>query len=785
MPGSTHGYDVIDPTRLDPHLGTDEEFASLLDELDAHQMRLLIDIVPNHMATDPANTWWHQVLRLGPTCPDARLFDIDWSQHDGRVMVPTLGQPLADALAAGTMAIEQSDEATVLRLDGQRFPLDPATMCEPGPITAAEAMDLLDRQHYLPAYWRRAGDEGNYRRFFDIDGLVGVRVEDRSVFERTHARLLDLVADERVAGLRVDHIDGLSDPAGYVAWLNEAARADRSTSPVILVEKILATDETLPERWAVGGTTGYEFADLAGGLFIEAEAASFGPLALAAKRQVLAASFGASVSRLTTLARSALDHQSPGHDLSNASIGAALNELTVQLDVYRTYLDGGPPSADDRARLAAAGQRAAPNLTIEGQRALHHLVDGLLGDRPLWQPVALRWQQLSGAVMAKGVEDTATYRFDGLLGHAEVGSHPDRGTVTPAQFIAAMDRRQRGHPQSLNATSTHDSKRGEDVRARLYALTEWRVEWSEQVARWRAEHAEWLAAGGGLDAQIEHLIYQTLIAVWPVDRTGLPSATVLRVQDYAVKVVREAKRRSSWSDPDQDYEGLVVRFIAHLAGPSHPTFAPTALEWVARLGPSATTTSLALTVLKATCPGVPDVYQGTEVWTDSLTDPDNRRPVDFVRLEQLLDSLPGLDQTDHDLGQAIAQLLGQWSDGRLKLFVLRSLLHLRRSEPELMAHGAIVPLAVDGPRRDHLVAFARHHEGRWILCAVPRLMGRAASTAPFPLGAAAWARTWLELPADAPHRFVDVMTGQRHAVEGARLEVATVLGDLPLAVLLG
>jgi (1->4)-alpha-D-glucan 1-alpha-D-glucosylmutase len=789
-PGSTHGYDVVDPTRLDPALGTEEEFALLLGELAAHQMRLLLDIVPNHMSTDPANACWRDVLRLGQASTYAATFDVDWGRYAGRVMVPTLGRPLAETMDAPTpAAVDVGADGPVLKLAGQAFPLDPTTAPPPGPLSALETRALLARQHYLPAFWRRFGDEGNYRRFFDIDGLVGVRVEDPEVCARIHARILALMADERVAGLRVDHIDGLADPAGYLSWLSRAARADRTAAPVIVVEKILAAGERLPQGWAADGTSGYEFADLAGGLFVEAPAEAdpppFAVLALAAKREVLAASFGSPLDRLTRLATVALDHEHPGHDLSAASLRAATAELTVQLDVYRTYLGHGPPSAADRHRVQTAVGTGAPNLASEGQRALHAVVNGLLGDGPWWRTFAQRWQQLTGAVMAKGVEDTATYRFDGLLGHAEVGSHPDRRAVTAAEFTAAMVQRQQSEPQSLNTTSTHDSKRAEDVRARLYALTEWRSEWAEQVGAWRADQAAWLGSRGGLDPQIQHLVYQTLIALWPLGRSTLDVATVQRIQEYTIKVARESKLHSTWSDPDQPYEALLTAFVERLAAESAGTFGRAAMHWAERIGPSAATTSLGLAVLKITCPGVPDIYQGTEVWNDALTDPDNRRAIDFARLEGLLTQLPDTDGPPDSRAVDVAELLDQWPDGRLKLFVLHHLLLLRRSEAALLADGGMAAIAVEGPLSDHLLALARHHRGRWLLSVVPRLLRRSGCEAQFALGPTVWADTSLRVPPQAPRQFINVLTGATCHVNGSLIDVAEVLSALPVAVLLG
>jgi (1->4)-alpha-D-glucan 1-alpha-D-glucosylmutase len=787
VPGSTHGYDVIDPTRLDPALGTEEEFERLLVELSAHRMRLLVDIVPNHMATDPANAWWRDVLRLGQASPHAATFDIDWDVHGDRVMIPTLGQSLAETLAARPVTVKAGVDGPVLMLGGQDFPLDPSTAPAPGLLSTTDALTLLQRQHFLPTSWRRAGDEGNYRRFFDIDGLVGVRVEDREVCERTHAFVLDLVADERVAGLRVDHIDGLIDPAAYLSWLSGLVGANRARIPVLLVEKILANDESLPRDWAADGTTGYEFADLAGALFIEnlEHTPSFPALALSAKREILATSFGAPLDRLTGAGLAALDRGCPGHDLSTTSIRHAIAELTVHLDVYRTYMGFAPPSTDDSRRLEGAARRGAPSLSSEGRRALSAIVDGILGDETLWRRFAQHWQQLTGAVMAKGVEDTATYRFDGLLGHAEVGSKPDRRGITAGRFLAEMERRQHQGRDSLNATSTHDSKRSEDVRARLYALTEWQPEWTEQVAQWHTAHASWLEPESAITPQMEHLIYQTLIAEWPVDRGTLDGDSLQRIQDYTVKVAREAKTHSSWSDPDLDYERLLSAFVAHLADPAYSGFSQAAMTWSGRLGPPSATTSLSLIVLKTTCPGVPDIYQGTEVWTNALTDPDNRRPVDFKGLERHLTQLPDTGDPASRTTAAVAELLAHWPDGRLKLFVLRTLLHLRRQEPDLMTHGAVIPIEVQGPYADHLVAFARHHRGRWVVALVPRLLRRAGYEGTFALGPSRWADTSLHLPHQSPQRLFNVFTGAPIAARDSLLGVSDVLDALPVAVLLG
>jgi (1->4)-alpha-D-glucan 1-alpha-D-glucosylmutase len=442
-PGSTHGYDVIDPNRLDPALGSAAEFDALLDELAAHDMRVLLDIVPNHMAAERSNKWWWETLRQGQGSPHAGTFDIDWSQHGGRVLTPVLSAPLS--AVAGEACVRHEPDGPVLEMDGQEFPV-----AEDGG-SGGPLPRLLAAQHFRPAYWRLGDTAGNYRRFFNIDGLVGVRVEDPEVFDRTHGLVLNLCVDERIAGLRVDHVDGLWDPKHYLTRLSDALAA-RGRSPVVLVEKILNRDEVLDASWPVDGTTGYEFADRAGGLFLEeagcrqlsdtgsaltGESATFAELGLAAKREMLDRTFVAQRDRLARMALTALDAEHPGHDLSGTDVRRAMVELTVSLDVYRTYLDGAAPSRVDSATIARAVARTRDEADQEVDRALTLVASGLLDEarpRSPWLQVAQRWQQLTGAVMAKGVEDTATYRYDGLLSHAEVGCDPDRASCGVDEF---------------------------------------------------------------------------------------------------------------------------------------------------------------------------------------------------------------------------------------------------------------------------------------------------------------------------------------------------------------
>jgi malto-oligosyltrehalose synthase len=824
VPGSTHGYDVIDPTRFDPSLGDATQFEALLAALAARGMRLLIDIVPNHMATDPANSWWWDVLRRGEASEHAPTFDIDWPAQDGKVLVPTLAEPLRSLLDRGAVSIVDAGAGRAaaagagreageweLHVDGQRFPLSPGSGDKGKAGLSPDGLgELVARQHFRPAYWRVSGDEGNYRRFFDIDGLIGVRVEDPLVFDATHRFILELASDERIAGWRVDHIDGLADPAAYIGRLRGELRRHRAPGAFVLIEKILAEDEVVRAGWEVDGTTGYEFANLSGGLFVQPDGAAaiedaaaraagevrtFSELSLAAKSDVLDRSFGAALRRLVGLVAGALAVDAPGNDLSDAVIAEALRQLTVHLDAYRTYLDRGVVDPLDRARLKKAAVAATPHLNAEGQRALGSICAGMLGEgeragsvldkgADLWLQAARRWQQLSGAVMAKGVEDTATYRFSGLLGQAEVGSDPGLPAVSPAAFFAATAPRHRRHSSSLNATSTHDTKRSEDVRARLFTLSEVPGEWIRLTGRWHRRHAPAIAGAGGPDGHDELVAYQTLAAMWPAGRSRLSPAERHRVEEYVVKAAREAKRRTSWTDPSERYERSLRSFIGLLARPAGP-FGAEMERFVRRIGPAAATNSLALAVLKSVCPGVPDVYQGTELWDFSLTDPDNRRPVDFAMRRALLADLAPDVAPPNECAAVAAALLKSWPDGRIKLHVLRALLHLRRAEPRLFDRGSYHLVETSGALGEHALGLARRHGRRWVVAFVPRLTLGRVGAGRFPTGPAVWGRTRARLPVHAPRGFTDVLTGVTIEARGGALDVGRVFGTLPVAVLFG
>jgi (1->4)-alpha-D-glucan 1-alpha-D-glucosylmutase len=801
-PGSTHGYDVIDPGGLDPALGSPDQFDALLEELAERDMALLIDMVPNHMAAVAANPWWWDVLRRGRGSAFAHYFDIDWTRHQGRVLLPVLGRSLAEVLARAELAVVVEDGEAALAYFDHRFPLAQGlsdhlvhSLADGGDGASDPAMmaELLEVQHYRLALWRVGRHEGNYRRFFDVDGLVGVRVEDPVVYEATHSLLLELARDERIAGFRVDHVDGLADPAGYLARLRHDLDAARPSPPTLVVEKVLAREERIPASWPVDGTTGYEFADRAGSLLVDAAGAEaiaaqdgdtrpFDELSADAKRFVQRSLFPGQVDRLVGLVLSQLDRDRPGHDSARADVAAALTELASQLGVYRNYVDAAGPTGDDRAHLHGAAVGARIHLDEDGRRALDAIVPVLVdlddgtttGMSDHLEPVR-RWQQHTGAVTAKGVEDTALYRFGGLMALTEVGSDPGRPPVTVDQFHRAMASGRRRGPGSLLATTTHDTKRSEDVRTRLAVLSEVPDTWSEHVSRWHRWHRSLPSVP---DPHDEHFLYQTIVGAWPLDlddRSGFSR----RVQDYMVKAMREAKVRTSWLDPDEGYERRVRSFVRTTLGPSNRRFHADLADLLDQVGPAAAVNALALTVLKCTVPGVPDLYQGTELWSHSLVDPDNRRPVDFDRRARLARALDGAAQRE----VLAAELLVSWPDGRLKLLVTQALLRFRRSEPELFDRGSYLALDVRGPLRSHVVAFVRRRGPDWIVVVVPRLPLTVAGAGRMPVGPDLWGGTSVVLPEGCPGDLVDVVTDRQLSSRRRRLGLDELFAILPLSVL--
>ncbi|HEY9524194.1 MAG TPA: malto-oligosyltrehalose synthase, partial [Thermopolyspora sp.] len=636
--GSRHGYDVTDHTRIRAEFGGLSGLLRLAERAGRAGLELIADLVPNHMTVpvpESGNAALWSVLRDGPGSPYARWFDIDWS--DGQVAMPVLDGPGAGALTV---------DGDVLRYHDHEFPVRPGTGHLPLP-------ELLEAQFYRLVQWREAP---GYRRFFDVSSLIGLRVEDPEVFEATHRVTLSLVADGVLGGLRIDHPDGLADPRGYLTRLRDRA-------PVwTVVEKILVGGERLPADWACAGTTGYDALNMVTRLFVDPDGAEpligtfvkhtgmppdYLPVVREAKKQVIERFFRGEVDRLIDL-------------IGDPGLREALVELLVAMPVYRAYAVPGEPPPQRSAQIIQAAARAAA--AYADPRTVAELADLVLSGP---DEVVIRFQQTSGPVMAKGVEDTALYRWYPLACLNEVGGEPGEFGVTPAEFhefCAALP------PLTMTTLSTHDTKRSEDVRARLAVLSEIPDAWAEALDEW--------AARVGFDPLLDYLGWQNLMAAWPID--------VTRFTDYLLKAAREAKTSISWMNPDPAYEQGVRDFARHAIAECGPSIA----EFTSRIDRYARINSLGQKAVQLLMPGIADVYQGNEITDFSLVDPDNRRPVDFAYRRRLLTTLDG----------SCPEPAESWD--RAKLRVTRAALGLRaRLDPA----APYIPIEVD----EHAVTFAR------------------------------------------------------------------------------
>jgi (1->4)-alpha-D-glucan 1-alpha-D-glucosylmutase len=902
-PGSTHGYDICDHSRLNPEVGDEEEYAAFVAALRRHQLGHIVDFVPNHMGIDAsANPWWRDVLENGPSSPFAAYFDIDWhpvkEELEQKLLLPILGDQYGRVLERGELQVHFSDGAFVLRYFEHDLPLNPRkttqilehgldalrrdlgdedahllellsvitalrnlpayTATSPGSIaerqrekevtrdrlarlaTAAPAIrahvesavgavngtpgdaasfdalhQVLDSQAYRLAYWRTASHEINYRRFFDINQLAGLRMEDECVFEDTHRLLLRLVADGLVDGIRLDHIDGLIDPEAYLAVLRQRAEAARGAGAgpfYLLVEKILSGEETLPESWPVAGTSGYDFLNDLNGLFIDrrqqrvllrvyrrftGRRESFADIGYAAKKLIMDLPMSSELNVLAHALNRLSERDRRTRDFTLNSLRDALQEVAACFPIYRTYVSSRGFTDAERAALDAAidGARRR-NATAEP--SIFDFVRAVLLPEPEQSAsaedhaqrlhFAMRFQQYTGPLQAKGLEDTAFYRYNVLASLNEVGGDPARFGRTPAEFHAANAARRRNWPFAMLATSTHDTKRGEDGRARLDVLSEIPEEWGRHLSLWARLNASHRAVVGGEPAPArddEYLFYQTLLAAWPQDTDEADAALVERVREYMVKAAREAKLRTSWISENRAYEAALVRFVDRvLAAPAgarfRAAFAPFRRR-VARLG---MLNSLSQLVLKIASPGVPDFYQGTELWDLSLVDPDNRRPVDFARRRSTLAVLEPLltaGAPPAERSRGWRDLLERWPDGGIKLALTAAALRWRRRRADLFLRGDYLPLEAHGRRAENVVAFARLHGESAIVAIAPRLVTSLSADGAPPLGRDAWEDTAIALPGGVPSGpYRCVLSGQTVA---SALELGEILHSLPVALL--
>lgn len=731
VPGSTHGYDVTDHGRFDDSLGGMEGFVRLSAALKAAEMGLILDIVPNHMAASPHNSWWRDVLRHGCDSDFAGHFDIDWS---ARLTLPTLGKPFAAALEAGEFALGCNGDGLTWRYYDLELPLAPEswrlalngtdTPADDGALQAwlaaggnaavlrarLEALStdrallqrIHDRQAWRLVYWRAARDMLSYRRFFEVSDLVGVRVEDERVFDDVHRLLFEMVDAGHIDGIRVDHVDGLADPSGYLRRLQECAPGN----PPIWIEKILGEGERLQEDWAVAGTTGYEAASAIARVltspdgirelpalyeaFSGAEARPMDMLARA-KRELLTYNLAAELARMSGLALAVAQADPIARDWGPDSLRRALIAIAVAMPVYRTYLGAGAMSVSDAdvlRQVEAAARGWVEHDDPEVVSAVLRLIATAQG--PEAERLRTRFQQTTGALMAKGVEDTLFYRYACLLSGNEVGGQPELTALTAEGFDAEVRSRAAQQPAGLNATATHDTKRGEDARMRIAAVADRPAAWAVAARGWDA-----LLLRDGAEApepRMRWLFYQSLLGAW--DPASLP-ALADRMAAYVVKAAREAKRATSWTGPDEAYEAVLVDFV-HRALTEGSDFVASFAAQAAGFIAAGARKSLVQLALKLTLPGIPDIYQGTETADLSLVDPDNRSPVDFTAMDALLDD--GAPDVD--------------AFSRAKAGMLRRLLALRREAPALFAQGSYLRLEPEAEGRARRFGFVRRDGDR-------------------------------------------------------------------------
>lgn len=672
-----------------------------------------------------------------------------------------------------------------------------------------ESFDLLDRllsdQPYRLAFWKVALEMINYRRFFSINDLIGIRIEDPKVFEAlNHGLQFALIQEGKVSGTRIDHIDGLYDPEEYLHRLHPGV------SPhYMVVEKILAEGESLPPKWPVSGTTGYDFLNMVNGVFVDEHGyrklqqlyASFAATHSSApdviyegKKKVMSTLFGGEVENLGFYLGLLSCHDRLARDLSRRDMIQSLVEVTACLPVYRTYIRSYEVSERDRELIEQAMNEVGRRNPSFNPMALAFMRRLLLMDFPTYLTTeqknerlnfVMRWQQFSGPIMAKGCEDTALYIYNPLISLNEVGTNLK--PVSVAAFHQFNRQRQKLWPHTMNATSTHDTKRGEDVRARINTLSEIVEEWQEVLDRWKRLNEAKKVSVDDLrvpDPNEEVFLYQTLIGAWPLQTEEIP-AFRRRLKSYMIKAAREAKVYTGWTAPNSGYENALLGFCDSILDETGAQqFLEDFLETLSRPAGFGALNSLCQLLLKIGSPGAPDFYQGSELWEFNLVDPDNRRPVEFRKRMRILKEIKRRESKTPDT--LIAELLANWKDGRIKLYVTYKALSFRRSHRDLFLEGEYIPLACSGAKEDNVVAFLRKKEDRWALVAVPRLAAKLAAPGA-PLGELAWGDTSLIVPPEAPDSWANVFTGRRVQApsghERGRLSLNRVFAGFPVALL--
>ncbi|NMG11383.1 malto-oligosyltrehalose synthase [Brasilonema sp. UFV-L1] len=881
--GSGHGYDVVDPTLLNPELGTQEAFDSLVQELQQHQMGWVQDIVPNHMAYDSQNKYLMDVLEYGPDSAYVDYFDISWnSPFAGKqepILAPLLGNFYGDSLENGEIQLNYDERGLnvnyyslklPLKLEsyarfltqnlgklaktlGRRHPTfvrllgvlyivknipsettaqqrqDQAAFVkgllwelytdnsevktfidenlqlfngEPGKPESFNLLDnLLSEQFFRLCYWKVGAEEMNYRRFFTVNELISVKVEDLKVFRNTHDLICKLVSEGKFTGLRIDHIDGLYDPKQYIDRLRE-----KTGDTYITVEKILQQGEDLPSDWSVQGTSGYDYLNYINGLFCKTDneeqftqiysnftgiTASFEQVVPEKKHLIIDRNLAGDIDNLAFLLKTISGKYRYGNDFTINGLKRALAEILSRFPVYRTYVTEAGISEIDRAfvqEVTEAAKSYTPLLYHELnfiEKLLLLEYDDFLSEaeKSQWLYFVMRVQQYTGPLMAKGVEDTALYVYNRFVSLNEVGGEPGHFGISPSEFHEFNQQRQSKWVHAMSTTSTHDTKRGEDTRARLNVLSEIPEEWQKQVRSWSDINRSYRKTVKRFTMPVrndEYLFYQTLVGAFPFDEEDIPSF-VERVKDYVVKAIREAKVHTAWLRENSTYENAFTDFVTAVLEPSQENpflkeFLPFQ-KWVAEYG---IFNSLSQTLLKITSPGVPDFYQGSELWDLSLVDPDNRRPVDFETRQSYLKAIK--EQANTDILKLIDELLAQKKDARVKLFLIVQALKARTEHLQVFQQGNYLPLEVTGKFKEHIIAFARNDGNKTIVTIAPRFFTSLIQPGEYPLGQEVWNDTSLKLPTEVSSTWKDAITEQAVQSNGTLL-IGEVLKYFPGALL--
>lgn len=883
--GSPHGYDIVDPTKLNSELGTDKQFDKLIDECHAYEIGWIQDIVPNHMAFDALNRMLMDVLENGKTSEYFNFFDILWNHPDesmrGRILAPFLGNPYGEALEKGEISLTYDINGFSIRyyqhnypvrfesyhsiLDhnidqlktemGEEYPdyvkflgllyviknlsatiepthrkdqiefvkkmiwelystnpfirkhLDSVIKQFNGIKGQPETFTLLDNllaeQNFRLSHWRVANQELNYKRFFNINELISIRVQDEDVFKKTHSLIIDWIQQEKIDGLRVDHIDGLYDPGEYLQRLRSL-----SDDVYIVVEKIMEYDEELPKSWPVQGTSGYDFLNHVNGLFCQKKRQreftklysdfigqdfNFPKLRYDKKKMIIDRQLTGDLDNLAFLLKRIANKYRHGRDITLNGLRNGMVEILAYFPVYRTYISSWEVDEEDRRIIqetvhkAKAGKPAFETeiLLIEKFLLLDFFEELTDEERKDCIDFVMKFQRLTGPLMAKGFEDTSMYIFNRLVSLNEVGGDPASFGTSLHQFHSFCSNRIYSNTKAMNASSTHDTKRGEDVRARINVLSEIPREWRLYLKRWETINKKFKLNVDGMaapDSNEEYLLYQTLLGIFPFD-DDKKNEIIPRMEQYIEKMLREAKTHSSWSMPNIEYENAVKQFMKDiLSETDHNMFISDFIPFQRKIAHYGVLNSLSQTLIKMTAPGVPDFYQGTELWDLTLVDPDNRHPVNFVLRQKYLREI--ITRSNRvDVFDYIAVLRNKPSDGRIKMFLTYKTLQARKENPLVFVEGEYKQLRVTGKSRDHIIAFAREHGNTTAITIAPRWFTSLVDEKTFPLGKKVWGDTAVYLPPPSKRVWGNALTGETLS-KGGRIAVGDILTNYPTALLI-